>query len=403
MITPFGPPNDELDRLNTALDAQVAGKRAPETGQASDTDILAATAHFIALQPASPGETPSTDTLDSIWRNVMNAHAIPAQPDTGDALIGRQDDMGRVHPVGGPEPATFSSWVSLAAVATLLIGIVGAAWGLRQGGGGDEPPIRLAATALDETPVADEDEWLAWVTPEECTAEPMTTEEYAEIMREEPDISGRSYEVVGPADAETAEAVASAARAHEACGLFGTYQQERALQTDGYVFFRQFSANQTLSYGEWLAINRKHGMLLSETMPVLEPSDRLVMTVEQPPDELPPLPLPPDIPVGDLNATVFSTPTYLPENAMLLADGRIAIPVTTLAWSGNAADPEYERAVRGFFDRFLENDRLLILSDKSGTWKVDEDLRFCQSDDCDRFWNPTLATPDATPVATPED
>lgn len=402
MITPFGPPNDELDRLNSALDAQVTGKRAPEIDPASDTAPLANAARFVSGHTSMSGEEPSTDTLDSIWRNVMDAHAIPAQPVSGDMLPGQQDDIGRVQPVRGPEPATFSSWISLAAVAALLIGIVGAAWGLRQGGGDDEP-IRLAATALDETPVADEEEWLTWVTPEECTAEPMTTEEYAEIMREEPDISGRSYEVVGPADAETAEAVANAARAHEACGLFGTYQQERALQTDGYIFFRQFSANQTLSYGEWLAMNRKHGMLLSETMPVPEPSDRLVMTVEQPPDELPPLLPPPDIPVGDLNAMVFSTPTYLPEKAMLLADGRIAIPVTTLAWSGNAADPEYERAVRGFFDRFLENDRLLILSDKSGTWKVDEDLRFCQSDDCDQFWNPTLATPDATPVATPED
>lgn len=404
MITPFGPPNDDLDRLNTILDVQATGKRAPVPDPASATDALAATARLVSRTPLDAREHASIDTLDSIWRNVMHAHAIPDSTAITGARPQAVRSSSRVEENRGRRATASSPWFSVAAMVVLLVGIVGGAWAMRGGTGGGGEPIRLAAVSPLGTPEG-KSQWLTWIQPEECTAEPMTTEEYAAIMREQPDISGRSYEVVGPADPAPAEAVARAARAHEACLLYGDYRQTRSLETDAYVSFAAYSANRTISAAELHALNLEHGQLLSKSLPAGDASDRIVATSEKPPEGMPRY-----IPEAKrsieypVSMALFGS-TYLPADAMVLADGRVAMPVTMMYWVGTPADPEAEEEIGQLIDEYTSIRMMVyvdIFSDESGSWKLDERLGLCQGD-CDEYWaTGGLQTPPVSPLATPE-
>jgi len=608
---PFQP-IDDTDHLNTTLDAMVTGQRAPETGTASNTDALAATAHLINGQSAKPGEYPSDETLDTIWRNVMQSpsHALPAQTPFTPFSPNGTAFRGEIPNVPPGERATrFGSWFSIAAMIALLVGLIGGAWNSRHPGG-DNEPIRLAATVLDATPegsasndawltyvqpeectlerkapsevtklqaetdgwpiptygpgtspastdaesaataaraltscfmyrsdgnyssgpflwrytspnsplftpeasvehqesngrdvsrdlsdlspadllvrtgiqpdqaqeempvtflpdqaiqfpdgrigipmaylipagtsyeipealyttlfvVSNEsgtwllddslsvcigecdaylnggpwngnayigtsestEDWLTWVRPEECTVEPMTATEYRDIMREEPDISGRSYDVVGPADSETANAVVTAARAHEACLNFGTYDQVRALESQAFVFYRSVSIDRTLTADDKHQIDLQHGEQISEQMPTRPPSDYAAIHSDEVPEEIRT-----EIIESNPSLNILFFYAYNPEHAMVLEDGRIAIPAVSLYWDENPwivspTQDQIDSSTRpaGF---------MLILTDESGQWKLDEQLLFCSGVDCDDFWTEHTGTPMAAATIT---
>lgn len=610
---PFQP-NDDVDHLNTALDALATGKRAPESGPASNSDSLAATARLINGQSAVPGEYPSDETLDTIWRNVMQSpsHVLPAQtPITSFSPNGTacRGDIPNVPP--RVETSRFGSWFSIAAMIALLIGLIGDAWSSHQSGG-DNQPIRLAATVLDATPegsssedawltyvqaeectlerkapsevsklqaetdgwpiptygpgsppastnaeaaataaraltscfmyrsdgnyssgpflwrytspnsplftpeasvehqesngrdvsrdlsdlspadllvrtgiqpsqeqaempvtflpeqaiqfpdgrigipmaylipagtsyeipealyttlfvVSDESgtwllddslsvcigecdaylnggpwngnayvgtpeatgDWATWVRPEECAVEPMTTEEYGDIMRKEPDISGRSYKVIGPADPETAEAAATAARAHEACSTYGTFQQMRALESPAHLFYRSASIDRTISIEDMLLADIEHGKEISNLLSERDPGYYEVLVPEPPSTE------DRDGFVPNVGGTyIYSGYTFTPEQAMLLNDGRVAIPAVSIYGS---VGPD-AISLESMISMGRQPPLLLIMTHESGTWKVDEVLSFCVGD-CDAYWagrTGTLEAGEATPIASPE-
>src|SRR5690606_11034480 len=89
--------------------------------------------------------------------------------------------------------------------------------------------------------------------------------------------------------------------------------------------------------------------------------------------------------------------------------GRIAIPESLIAME-DSADLAYRGAPSTWVRHYSV---LVVLSDASGTWLIDEILPFCIGQDCDFFWEQYeetaervlgLATPEApmeTPPATP--
>jgi hypothetical protein len=240
-------------------------------------------------------------------------------------------------------------------------------------------------------PVADV-EWLSWVTPQECTAEPMTTEEYAEVMREEPDISGRSYEVVGPADPTTAADAAMAARAQLSCVAYGNADEARSLQTDAYTFFQSASASRTTTNEELQEQMFLHSMDLSLQFPTME-AGAMVMTIDEEPH--------PDlirswreqgVPAGG----GFFHPAYDPAQVMSLADGRVAIPATLLWWRLDG--PDGMPVTNGE----PIPTQLAVMQQVDGQWKVDEMLNLCYAEECVAMWEQMGLLPIATPMASPE-
>lgn len=251
------------------------------------------------------------------------------------------------------------------------------------------PPDSPASSPVAET------DWLSWIKPEECTADQLSRDDYGDIMQEEPDISGRSYTPVEAPDTQSAEAAARAARAHEACSLFGSIEQQRALETAAFIFFTTDSEARTLSRHDKEMMDILNGQHLSTSFPTVGSSQYAVITTEQPPNELT------GAIAEDSSRYVHFSYAFDPNNAMELTDGRVAMPVTLMYWSGDPNVPTQ--------DQIDGSTRLstyvVILSNSSGEWLVDEQLFFCPFEDCDAFWAEQglpVATPGATSIATPE-
>ncbi|HVL23143.1 MAG TPA: hypothetical protein VM450_03615 [Thermomicrobiales bacterium] len=266
--TPFHPhPSDDaLNDLNTLLDAAVSGKPAPESVPVSDADALAATAHLVSVQSASsPGEYPSDEALESIWRNVMHAYGI-----TGETVAGATGATGATATTQAAPPGRmrtiwrstrFNTLVSAAAVALLLVGMLGAAWGLRSGGigngggGKDDGPNYLAAVTMQDGSTVEIEYRLP--RPEDCTVEPLTVDEVMARLEGEsvadmnasrataiasaiagsatPPPAGDALHRVGPLSRETYDELAATQREWLACKLYGSPFQIWALETDAML------------------------------------------------------------------------------------------------------------------------------------------------------------------------
>ena len=225
----------------------------------------------------------------------------------------------------------------------------------------------------EASPVTETD-WLAWMTPEECAVEPISQEAYAEIMRNEPKWPSREYTIVGVPDQDMVHAAATVAREHEICDSFRMTDQKRALESPSYIYVSNNGFVADTSPQEQRLQLTQHSRELSAQLPIQDPLHYIAVS-EREGDQTPEL-------LGNF---------YLPENGFLLSDGRIVIPATKVF----ANNPENVYLPGG----------MIILSNESGKWLVDEALNLCVGD-CDDYWAESMATtvgPTASPAATPED
>lgn len=385
------PSDDDINHLNSLLDAMASGKHAPKADPASDADALAATARLVSGDSAAKSEEyPSEETLDSIWRTVMNAQSTAALSPTGPvtgASTGGASGIWRMPPQA--PTSRLNSFLSFAAVAAVIIGLIGGAWMLR-GSGTPNPPeqSRLAVPPLEEsTPEAATSEWLTYIQPEECDIPTWRT--YLPdvgLFESSAELPERQYLPLATPHVEDAQAVARAGRIHDACsrtGSEGSRETNRfQTQKDGSQWSQQDRENR-------ITVARA----ISDQFPIQDPAAFGVPTTE-PSDDY-----------DSRNVGAFVSFIYLPEQAVELADGRIAIPWSNIFWED---DPQLSYAGdRGVWPEWPYFSGLLtVYSEESGTWKLDELLPFCVGD-CDNFWSnldqqtSASTTPNASPESSP--
>lgn len=312
----------------------------------------------------------------------MNAHASPestiidSRPMGHPRLTKARAGLTREKPMSQP-------LLALAVVAALLLGIVGAAWGLRQHGG-EDAPIRLAAVVPQGTPTP-KPTWSTWIQPEECTLERMSPSEVTRLQAESDFVPMPTYGPVSAPSRVDAEAAASGARTLASCFM---YRSDGTYSSESYLWLYT-SPNSPLSTPNASHDHQEsNGREVSRDLDAIEPSELLVVASQNPTSEQQDLPV-----------------TFLPSHAVQFPDGRIGLPMAYLVPNDLAREaPETLYTV------------LFVLSDESGTWLLDDSLLVCVGD-CDAYldggsWqgNEFLQAGDAdprdpsvaTPIATPE-
>ena len=264
--------------------------------------------------------------------------------------------------------------------------------------------LRASATeeaGVDATPVATPEEdafWWTWPSGEECQRD-----ELPEDTLHPADYPERAYLPLGTPDREEAEAAAGVARMMAACNVHYSiapfpssryYEENYVLGEDPY------------DYGQTLLEQNENGRAISEAFPITDPTEFGRLTTEGPAEE------PPFWIQGQLQVNRYDpfTVVYIPSQAVELADGRIAIPESLLGM-----EEDMDQARQGDPATWVRHHSILVvLSDASGTWHIDEILPFCIGPDCDFYWEQNEetayrilagATPEApteTPAATPQ-
>jgi hypothetical protein len=415
---------EEFDRFADDLDRMVAGQ-----SPAGDGDLAA-----FARQIQGFGEERIDDEQRDMIRRRLMQHAMSANtPTTGGAgplLQPTLTDPAMSNPWVRRTPVadrTPSGWrghmvkaqTAIAIMAAVALLIVGAAWYTNQQGGEGPPPsaTRYAAAPTESvgdpqnlsmqgprpvgTPEIDDDmdaAWWTWPSGDECRPDELPSD-----TLEPADYPERAYLPLDTPDRQDAESAAYVARMMAACNVHYSIAP--------FSSSRYYEENYTLlddpyDYGQTLLEQNENGRAIAEAFPITDPTEFGRLTTEEP-AEAPPFWL-----QGQLEVNRYEpyTVVFIPSQAVELADGRIAIPESLL-------DPEedMDQARRGDPATWpLHYAVLVVLSDASGTWLIDEILPFCIGPDCDFYWdqNEELAhrvlagaTPEApveTPAATPK-
>jgi hypothetical protein len=386
--------HDSHDSLNDYLDSLVGAKPA--------------TSRPAGLDPATQADV---DTFFDLARraDMLNTGRSPMNATIGNARAASNstphvwDAPARIAMPG----RTLNTWLSAAIVLLMLLGIVGGAWwfGPGQGGPSDEP-LRLAAiTDGESTPLAfwpeplspEEAPWIASISPEECTAEPLPYSEYTEATSTDPGPPDGSYEIVGVPEPDVAQEVVTTLRGWLACGDLGQTTRIRSYYTDRLLFYSDFSAPYRNELDQWRAEAQQEwttwahdtGLYPLSVVEGIEPPEQAVKIYEFAQAVL------------DGEATYISpdqTPiTYFearfdPGDAVLLADGRIMIPSRYVYWVQDPWGQKY-----GFALEPNMQSRAIVLEQVDGQWKIDDSLTWICFGECE---NPPTSMP-ATPIATP--
>lgn len=258
------------------------------------------------------------------------------------------------------------------------------------------------------TPVATPDEeasagtyWLRPITAGECEVEPLSEDELATIAADVNDDPERSYAPAGPVRAIVAEEVAAADRAWQSCYVYGTAGERAALQSPrltrdgpGEALGMESSREAMLANLDRFDASRELGevMLSGNWRDYYIESDLFVDSATPNVDVLP-----------DFIPTI-----PIPDQAVLLTDGRIAIPIAQLVPPGSY--PFSVEDVNEFPYLYITVHILVQEPALDGRWVVDETIDVCMGD-CDQAraeiveyiaYLDSLVTPDVgTPVATP--
>jgi hypothetical protein len=382
--------HDPHDALNAYLDALVG--------------VQPASRHATALAPED------RVAVDDFFDLARRAGMLNTGRRSMNATIATVQPLSRYVPAVSDVPARLivpvrmlNTWVSAGIVFLMLLGTVGGAWWFGPGQQ-EEEPLRLAAISDDEsTPMAiwpeplspEEAPWIASISPEECTAEPMPYTDYAAAKTTDPGPPDGSYEIVGVPDPADAQEVVTTLRGWLACGDLGQTTRIRSYYTDELLFFSDFSAPyreelekwRADAQREWTAWAHEIGLYPLSIVEGVEPPEQAVEIYKFAQAVL------------DGEETYISpeeTPiTYFearfnPEDAMLLADGRIMIPTRYGYW---AEDPWGQRY--GFALEPNMQSRAIVLEQVDGQWKIDDSLTWICFGVCENM--------PATPVATPRD
>lgn len=417
---------EEHDRFADELDRMVAGH--PSAG-GGDLAVFAREVQGLGAEQIEDAQR------DRIRRRLMQHANSASTPTTGGAGPLSQPTL--------TDPAMTNPWVrrrpaaamptgwrghmvkaqtAIAIMTAVTLLIIGAAWYTNQQGS-DEPgsmTTRYAAAPTEAvggshvlsmqepdprgTPEMREEldaEWWTWPANEGCDADAFARSESEEVAYPE-----REYLPLGTPDRADAEAAARLMRATQSCGLpytveiflTGRAYEERILEGDLSIVFTKEA--------QYIEIGRT----ISEAFPIQDPRAFGRLATEEP---IPATPSAMERWTGGPPATNPYAPfsaVAIPSHAVLLPDGRIAIPESLIAFEG-VEDLSY-RGAPATWERHVTS--LIVLSNASGQWLVDEQLPFCVGD-CDFFWSEqeamaerlhTLATEeagvDATPVSTPE-
>ncbi|MBA2468989.1 MAG: hypothetical protein H0V37_06250 [Chloroflexia bacterium] len=270
-------------------------------------------------------------------------------------------------------------------------------------------PVATPAASTPTTPTADAAA-LQPIYPEECVVKPLSDEEISAIIREPGGETEQSYAPTGPVDDALAQEIAGADRAWQSCFVFGSAGERAALQSprltregpgadsralltieDEIAYLAQFDARRELSEtmltGDWRDFYIESDLFAEGTPP-------------------------------DLQIPGFIPTVPIPDQAIHLADGRIAIPLARL-------DPPsiYPHALADMDDIpywFIPVHVLARDQTQHSRWVIDETFTLCMGD-CDlarariveeidyleglvttpNAATPPPVTPDATPIATP--
>lgn len=393
------------DRFADVLDGMVSGTTLP------DADPLARFAKHIHEQ--------ETDTLadnhrTAIWRNLMATHAHDTPTSGGPG------------PLAQPaltDPTTFNPWaarstfpalkrtrmgvindgiqVSITALAIVAVVIAAfAAFPVLRGdrmaevtptafaaaptveGGGDN---QGAVPPLSATPNDEDTAWLAYIQPEECSAEPLDDDAIATIIASPDAGEAREYIPLTTPAPQDAEAAARIARTADACGLGsdGNPPVMSALMTDRFIA-EQHDADEPGSFDDARARDIEIGKQISAAYPSSDPAALVRLSAE----------MPTRLNEAENEGDIASY-AYLPSMAIQFPDGRIGVPGVIMFWeeSPNAPTQEQIDALPWMLTG------MAVLTDESGMWQVDELLPFCLGD-CEEGW--AMWAGDATPEATPK-
>lgn len=308
-------------------------------------------------------------------------------------------------------------WLSAALVALMFLGLAGGAWWLGPGRGSpsDDAPLRVAALTPDEgTPTAnwpepltpDEAPWITAISPEECTVEPMSYEEYATAKTTDPGPPQGSYEIIGVPEPAGAQAVVTVLRAWLACADTNNISAIRAYSTNDFIFFSDFTADNAPYRAE---LDRRRADAQRQWSQWARTNDldpiSVVEGIEPPAEAIEIFAFAQAVLDGeetyispDQRPITYFEARFDPADAVLLADERIMIPTHYIYW---ADDPWVQE--HGFSPDPNMQVMAVILENVDGEWKIDESSISQCLGECDAVLASGTPALDATPVATPED
>jgi len=261
------------------------------------------------------------------------------------------------------------------------------------------------ATPQTATPVAGTVS-LQPITPDECDIEALSDEQVSAIAQGSENDTEQSYVPIGPAHDALAQEVAEADRAWQSCYVYGTAAERAALQSPrltrdgpGQALGSETSREAMVANLDQFDASRELGevMLTGDWQDYYIESDLMSEFVTDP-----------------VTGIVQALPDFipmapLPDQAVRLADGRVALPHAQLipphAYS-DALETEEDLLVWWIPVHILVQE-----PDLDGRWVVDETLTICMGD-CDLAragavdyiaeLDSLVASPEATPVATPQ-
>jgi hypothetical protein len=245
--------------------------------------------------------------------------------------------------------------------------------------------------------------WLVPLTAVDCTVQPLSLEQVRAIRNGSPAAFNPTYVPASTVDSETAQQVADAGRTWLACQSFGPDRTREVLETDRFVVATQYGF-------AWLSDPAGYIENLPEIREIstqVIDQDREAYWVEA---------LSTDHWAGD--PTPDFSETILPSDIVLLADGRVGVPVLYLGPPQGTQEFNVDPSMMDPYLEYMrpfELVRFVIFAespDQPGTWLVDETLPLCVGN-CDELWNDPLTTLQAygyvpqelkltaTPAATP--
>lgn len=261
-----------------------------------------------------------------------------------------------------------------------------------------------------------------------CPVEPRPIEEIAVFLRDPGPVTPRAYLPATAPDPAVAAEVARVGRMYLACEYAGPVNVDRALQTPRFIYedranayFREAGGAPDIATPKEreqlvaLALGEDPGasQIIVTEQAISREESEAAGAYDSVPIAPPPGPgTPPILPSQPTSTPGIVLPeqidqTFRPEQAVQLADGRIALPETYLVDPSDldlwlSADPDDAYPDTVWFSIFAPD------ATRDGEWALDERLVVCLGNGlCDDFYEDVDPTGDAlfpapaTPIATP--
>lgn len=191
-----------LDALVTGTpEHDLASNRTSDPAASADLRRAAHQFHGLAARAdRSSKDAAPRQTLDTIWENVMNAHAPSATtvaPSTGLISARPRPQSRPKRIIIAPGTARWQGIANAVLAAVLTLAIATGFWratdGFGPGNGGDSPTQLAGLTAQDATPNSSDRVDLP--TAEDCTVEPLTVDRVMELVEDPYDLATQLTEV----------------------------------------------------------------------------------------------------------------------------------------------------------------------------------------------------------------